>query len=187
MLLYRKMKKEYETERLLLAVSNPGFASCVADYLLRNRRDFELYDRHYGDITYTEYYQENALRAEFDLYKTDAGVRYYIFKKESPDTVIGNISFAYLHDDNHVPSLGYKIDMMCRRCGYAYEAASFLMPLVIKNYNLSILEADALPENEASIALLKKLGFKYDGISPNTHEIQGVMRDHYRFVFDPCS
>ena len=182
-----KMKPEYESSRLLMAVSRPEFAAGVADYLLRNREEFEYYDRHYGDITYTSLYQENALKAEQELYETKAGVRYYLFKKEDPETVIGNISFAYLHSEERAPSLGYKIDKSCRRMGYAYEAASFLLPLAVKSFKLPVLEADALPENEASIALLKKLGFRYDGIIPNAHEILGVPRDHYRFVFDPES
>ncbi|MCR5432435.1 MAG: GNAT family N-acetyltransferase [Lachnospiraceae bacterium] len=181
------MKKEYTTGRLQLIVSTPRLADPVSAYLMRNRDDFEHYDRHYGDVIYTDTYQRNALQIELDLYKTDSGVRYYIFKKEDPGTVIGNVSFAYLHDKIHAPSLGYKIDRMCRRRGYAYEAVSFLLPLVMDYYMLPFIEADALPENEASIALLKKLGFKYDGIIPNAHEIMGVMRDHYRFVFDPCS
>ncbi|MCR5829646.1 MAG: GNAT family N-acetyltransferase [Lachnospiraceae bacterium] len=181
------IKQDYQTERLLLKVSRPEFAEPVADYLLRNRKDFEYYDRHYGDITYTALYQENALQAEWELYKKKEGVRYYIFKKEDPNTVIGNVSFAYLHDSNRDPSLGYKIDKMCRRRGYAYEATSFLLPLVLKYYKLPFLGADVLPENEASVSLLKKLGFKYSGIIPNAHEILGVMKDHCRFVFDPYS
>lgn len=181
------MKQEYDTARLHLAVSSPDLAAPVSDYLLRNRKEFEHYDRHYGDITYTALYQESALRAEHELYQKNEGVRYYIFKKEDPKTVIGNISFAYLNDKDHSPSLGYKIDGMCRRRGYAYEAASFLLPLAFEYYDLKYLEADALPENEASIGLLKKLGFRYDGIMPCAHEIEGVMRDHYRFVFDPFS
>lgn len=181
------MKKEYETERLLLVVSNPDLAGPVADYLTRNRQDFECYDRQYGDITYTALYQENALQVEKDLFESDAGVRYYLLKKEDPRTVIGNVSFAYLHSSERNPSLGYKIDKMYRRQGYAYEAVSFLMPLAIKYYNLPFLEADVLPENEASISLLEKLGFGFDGIKPDAHEIHGVMRDHYRYVFDPYS
>ncbi len=69
------MKTEYETARLILAVSRPEFAASVAGYLLRNRRDFEYYDRHYGDVTYTDLYQENALRVERDLYRNNEGVR----------------------------------------------------------------------------------------------------------------
>ena len=181
------MKTEYKTERLILAVSRPEFAASVADYLLRNRKDFEYYDRHYGDVTYTDLYQENALRVERDLYRSKEGVRYYLFKKEDPDTVIGNVSFAYLRSNDHAPSLGYKVDKMCRRRGYAYEAVSFLLPLAVKHYGLAYLEADALPENTPSISLLKKLGFRYDGIMPNAHEINGIMRDHYRYIFDPNS
>jgi len=184
---FSHIKPEYETERLLLEVSRPEFAASVADYLLRNRKDFERYDRHYGDITYTTLYQQNALRVEQDLYRAKEGVRYYLFQKKDPNTVIGNISFAYLHDQNRGPSLGYKIDQLFRRRGYAYEAASFLLPLAIKYFKLPFIEADVLPENEASVALLKKLGFRYDGVIPNAHEILGVMKDHYRFVFDPYS
>jgi len=169
----------------MLQVSNPLFAGEVTDYLLRNRADFDNYDRHYGDSVYTVPYTEKALRAERDLYNRKEGVRYYIFLKGDHSKIIGNVSFSYLADKNRQPALGYKIDKDYRRNGYAYEACAMLLPLAVKDYGIDSIYADVLPDNTASEGLLKKLGFRFLMIAFSSHEVKGIMRDHKRYVFDP--
>lgn len=176
------MQFRYETERLVLMSSRPSFAEMVAAYLTKNRNDFEQYDKHYGDNVYTADYQRHALESEEELFLRDEGVRYYIFSKEKPGVVIGNVSFAYLNCTPRPCSIGYKIDRDYRQKGYAYEAASFLIPHAFFAYDIDQIEAEVLPDNTASLALIKKLGFEYKGINKNAHEIMGVKRDHLRFV-----
>lgn len=174
----------YETERLILRISEPGLTEEVLDFVLRNREDFEKWDRTLPEAYYTADYQEKVLMAEMRLLLRASGVRFYLFLRDNPDYVIGTASFAYLSEENgHRCSLGYKMDREYRRQGYAFEAISFLMPVVAGQYHLHRIEADILAENEASLALIRKLGFEFEGIARNAHEIAGVERDHMRFSY----
>lgn len=179
------MQFRYETERLVLMVSRPSFAEMVAGYLLRNREDFEKTGTQGADKIYTPDYQRFALEQEEDLFLRHEGVRYYIFHKEKPGIVIGNVSFAYINYPSRPCSIGYRMDKSFRRNGYAYEAASFLLPLIVHDFSLKGILAEILPENTASLALIKKLGFTFEGINKNAHEIMGVKRDHYKFMYYP--
>lgn len=178
------MMFEYQTENLILATSQEYYAPLVLDYLQRNAEEFEKYERKYPENYYTLEFQKRALAAEGQLMLNSRAIRYYIFLKDKPDFIIGNVSFTYLNEDNgHRCTIGYRIDKDYRRHGYTYEAAVFLLPLVIRDYNLHRIEADILPENEASQVLAQKLGFEYEGIAKKAHEICGVDRDHMRFSY----
>lgn len=180
------MEFRYETDRLILQVGNESMAAKVAGYLVKNRSDFSKWDMELGDSYYTEEYQKNALQAELQLLLRREGVRFYIMLREKPDIIIGNVSFAYLMADcGHRCSIGYKIDADERQKGIAYEATSFLLPIVVNEFDLKRIEADILPENRPSLALIKKLGFEYEGIARKAHEVAGVDRDHLRFAYIP--
>lgn len=178
------MQFKYLTERLILTVGEPSMAPLVLDYLRRNREDFEKWDMKPREGYYTEAYQEKALESEQALLLRGMGVRYYMFLKEEPDFIVGNVSFAYLNEEfGHRCSIGYKVDKSCRQRGFAYEAADFLIREVVRECKIKRIEADILPENEASIALIKKLGFEYEGVSYKSHEVAGIERDHLRFSY----
>ena len=155
------MQKLYHTDRLMLASLDPPAAPLVLDYLLRNREDFEQFEPPKEDSFYTVARQEAVLQAEQTLFERGQGLRYYIFNISDPDTIIGNVSFS--HTDQAVCILGYRMDRDYRRLGLAYEAASYLIPLIFEHYGPSMIEADIYPENKASTALALKLGLKPSG------------------------
>lgn len=176
------MNFNYQTERLILSVGEEAFAPLVLDYLSRNSTDFEPYERKYAENYYSLDYQTASLSAERQLLLQGRGVRFYIFLKDNPDFIIGNVSFAYLNEDQgHRATIGYRMDRDYRQNGYAFEAVSFLLPIISKEYHLKRIEADILPDNEPSIALIKKLGFEYEGIARKSHEVAGLEQDHLRF------
>ena len=49
-------------------------------------------------------------------------------------------------------------------------------------YGLHRIECRVLPDNKASIALLKSLEFFEEGIEREGVEIDGTLRDHLRFA-----
>lgn len=177
------MQFQYTTDRLILQVADETMAPLVLDYVTRNRAEFARWERQFGDEYYTLEYQQQALSAEQKLFLRSSGVRYYMFLKDDPDYIIGNISFSYLlEDEGHRCSIGYRTDSAHRRKGYALEAASFLIPLIHENYGVKRIEADILVENTASLRLIEKLGFEYEGIARKSHSVGGVDRDHLRYA-----
>ena len=84
-----------------------------------------------------------------------------IADKESSD-IIGELSVLY---DNGCVTLGYTIAPDKQRQGYAYEAISLFLDAHFKRFPIVCVICRVLPENEASIALLRKLGFDNCGYS----------------------
>lgn len=90
--------------------------------------------------------------------------RYMIALKET-DEAIGTI---HIWEDNSravdAMEMGYCINPSQRRKGYAFEAASALIHLLQDELKLELLLGGAFANNTASLFLLKKLGFRQEGI-----------------------
>lgn len=74
------------------------------------------------------------------------------------------IGDLYLRQDDATIWLGYTVAPHCARAGFACEAASGMIAWLRENGHASV-SAGVLPGNKASIALLRKLGFSYMGMS----------------------
>ncbi|MHC4938994.1 MAG: GNAT family N-acetyltransferase [Planctomycetota bacterium] len=68
------------------------------------------------------------------------------------------------------------------RKGYMSEAMLIGMRWAFEELGLHRLEANIQPENEASIELVKSLGFRREGYSPRYLHIGGEWRDHERWA-----
>ena len=172
------MHLRYETKNLILAVGNVAFADKINDYLVRNREDFSKWDLKLNDSYFTIEYQLRAVQAEQRIFLKGEGARYYMFLKNDLYRIIGNVSFALTDNkEDKTCTIGYKTDIAERGKGYAYEAASYLIPIVAKEYGLRRFEAEILPENLPSKALIEKLGFTYEKVVRNAHKFDTGERD----------
>ena len=68
------------------------------------------------------------------------------------------------------------------RCGYTGEAVSRTLSHAFSRLKLHRVEANIQPGNRASKALVKSLGFRYEGYSPRYLKIGGRWRDHERWA-----
>lgn len=156
------MNKSYETSRLLLKAGDPVLADPVFTYLSKNSEDFDKWDLFSRDESLSFEAVKKELASERRLFNKGEAVRYYIFLKENPEQIIGNISFININIcEPGVCRIGYKIDTDFRRLGYCFEAATFLMPLVSSEFGLTRIDADITPSNTASKNLIHKLGFHF--------------------------
>ena len=78
--------------------------------------------------------------------------------------------------------LGYWIGDPYLRQGYGGEALQLALDYAFGPLELHRVEANIQPENEASIALVKAAGFRYEGDSPRYLKINGQWRDHQRWA-----
>ena len=75
-------------------------------------------------------------------------------------------------------SLGYWIGAQHARNGYMKEALKLLIPSAFVDLRLNRIEAATLEENIASRNLLKKIGFKKEGVLRKYLKINGSWRGH---------
>ncbi|BCJ98039.1 GNAT family N-acetyltransferase [Anaerocolumna chitinilytica] len=80
---------------------------------------------------------------------------------------IGMIGCICMDKENLVYGLYYQISRVHWGCGYASEAASVIVQYVLKEYPNAIFKAEAVSENPASAAVLKKIGLKQTYIERN--------------------
>lgn len=66
--------------------------------------------------------------------------------------------------------------------GLMGEATALVIGHAFDNLNLHRLEANIQPGNQPSIELVKRLGFRLEGLSPDYLFIAGAWRDHERWA-----
>lgn len=142
----------FETQRLLLRNVEPKDAATMYDY--RNNEICARYQR--GQIRDREGIAGLIQRRKKDVLSVDAPFMVAVELKETGE-MIGEI-VVFPHDGAIL--LGYTFHYHHHRKGYAFEALSALTDLLHKKYPdwgfISFTET----ENEPSMALLKKLGYK---------------------------
>lgn len=178
------MNISYTTERLRLTTLKAHDADMVLDFYNRNRSHFEPWEAKRSFNFYTLSYQRTSLAFEERLMKRNNMLRFWIYLKDRPDSIIGTINYYNIKEGKQ-PScqIGYKIDHEHTKMGYAYEAIQYSMSEVIERYNLHRIEAKIMPSNLPSINLIQKLGFKYEGLAKLKIKINGNWQDHLLYAY----
>ena len=148
-----------ETDRLILRNIAAKDADIMYDY--RNNEICARYQRgqtkDYGGIV--------ALveRRKDDVMSVDAPFMVAVALKDT-DEMVGEI--VVMPEDGTI-SLGYTFSYKHHRKGYAFEALTALIEILHQRYPEWDFISFTEPENEPSMALLKKLGYKDMGYIPS--------------------
>ena len=112
------------------------------------------------------------------LANMDRAYSFLIFKTDDK-TLLGGINIGNVRRGvSQSASLGYWIGEKYSRNGYMIEALKLLIPSLFVDLRLNRIEAATLEENIASKNLLKKIGFKKEGVLRKYLKINGNWRDH---------
>ena len=112
------------------------------------------------------------------LANMDRAYSFLIFKIDDK-TLLGGINIGNVRRGvSQSASLGYWIGEKHSRNGYMKEALKILIPSLFVDLRLNRIEAATLEENIASKNLLKKIGFKKEGVLRKYLKINGNWRDH---------
>ena len=112
------------------------------------------------------------------LANMDRAYSFLIFKSDDK-ILLGGINIGNVRRGvSQSASLGYWIGEKHSRNGYMKEALKLLIPSLFIDLRLNRIEAATLEENIASKNLLKKIGFKKEGVLRKYLKINGNWRDH---------
>lgn len=148
-----------ETDRLILRNVAAKDADIMYDY-----RNNEICARYQHGQT-KDYDGIIALieRRKDDVMSVDAPFMVAVALKDT-DELVGEI--VVMPRDGTI-SLGYTFSYRHHRRGYAFEALTALIHLLHERYRSWDFISFTEPENEPSMALLKKLGYKDMGYAPS--------------------
>jgi ribosomal-protein-alanine N-acetyltransferase len=172
----------FTTNRLILKVLDNTYAADVLSFYENNRTLFENVEPTRPTNFYTVDFQSAYLDYERNEMAKGKTLRYYVFLKEHPETIIGSVNFSNIvHGPFSRASIGYKFDAGYHGCGYATEACQAAIQVLFSNYKIHRIDARVAPDNLPSIKLLENLGFVYEGIEYKGVEVNGTFQDHFRY------
>lgn len=173
----------YETSRLKLQCLTSASAMAVLRFYQENKPYFDRYELTRPRNFYTIGFQTSILDWEWNEMEAKHCLRYYLFLKNEPDTIIGSVNFSDIRlGCMQKASIGYKIDHRFWHQGYACEACTKSLEIMFCEYHLHRIEAHIMPSNQPSLRLIQKLGFTYEGMEREAAEINHRWQDLQRFA-----
>lgn len=112
----------------------------------------------------------------------DEAYPFFIFSTDGR-TLFGAISLSNVRRGvAQMATLGYWIGEPFARQGYMTNAVRLASAFAFDHLQLHRVEAACLPHNAASIGLLRKCGFRQEGLARRYLRINGAWQDHLLFA-----
>ena len=177
------MAKSYVTDRLILRELGKESAPLVLSFYEENRTFFEPFEPVRSHNFYTLGYQKALLTAEHNQISEGKLIRYWVFCKDQPEELVGTVCFQnILKDPYHSCSLGYKFSQRYLHQGYATESIQKCIDLLFDESQIHRIDAYIMPNNTASIRLIERLSFQYEGTCRSFAKINGNWGDHRHYA-----
>jgi ribosomal-protein-alanine N-acetyltransferase len=126
-------------------------------------------------------FSEVEVISRFRDRKDSENLRDFAVRRTDDGALLGRVTYFDLNPRNRTAEIGFLVAPEYRRKGYSYEALRLLLKYLFEEMGLNKVTAQTGEFNQASIALLKKLGFKRDGTLRQHHELEGKMYDDLLF------
>lgn len=170
------------TERLVLTLLPPDAAGRALAYHEANRD-------HLGPVSparpanfYTVTYWRTRLAQDREDARHGLSLRLFMLPREQPRAtapVIGNVSLTNIRRGPlQAADLGYGLDHRHEGQGLMTEALRAVCDHAFTQLGLHRIQANHLPENLRSAAVLARLGFEREGYARSFLLIDGQWRDH---------
>jgi [ribosomal protein S5]-alanine N-acetyltransferase len=112
----------------------------------------------------------------------DLAYAFLIFRSED-NAMVGGLTLANIRRGvAQAGSIGYWVGAPFVRRGYMTAAVRALIPYSFTTLRLHRLEAACIPDNDASVRLLERTGFRREGYARGYLCINGIWQDHLLYA-----
>ena len=107
----------------------------------------------------------------------------FLVYRNTDSRILGAVNLSQIFYGNFQNAyMGYYIGAPFASHGYMTEAVPLVLDHAFGPLQLHRIEANIQPDNQASIALVRRLGFTLEGFSRRYLRIDGEWRDHQRWA-----
>ncbi|MBQ9429630.1 MAG: GNAT family N-acetyltransferase [Clostridia bacterium] len=162
----------FKTERLLLRPMQMMDAFDMYEYArLQTTTRYLLWSPH-PDLEYTKNY------LSFVLGKYRAGDFYdWAITRLSDGKMIGTCGFARIDPTNNLGEIGYVVNPAYHNQGYATEAVRQIIRFGFESLGFHRIEGKYMEGNDASFAVMKKCGLRFEGMAKESMFVKGKYRN----------
>lgn len=121
-------------------------------------------------------FAESAIARALEGYRDGSEVRFGIELAET-GALVGTVNLHRFFPQNRRCELGYALASRHWGKGFATEALEVALDYGFHELRLNRVEADIDPRNDASAAVLERLGFRKEGYMPERWFVHGQMAD----------
>ena len=167
------------TERLVVRLPELGDVPEVVRFYSDNREHLEPWSPTPPAGFYTEDYWREQVRHRRQEYAEGLGARMFLFPRDQPERVIGNLSLTgVMRGVVQSCYLGYALAEAEQGKGYMVEAVRAAVRFAFEELGLHRVVANYIPRNHRSGRVLRSAGFRVDGYAHSYLLINGRWEDH---------
>ncbi|WP_095978769.1 GNAT family N-acetyltransferase [Melittangium boletus] len=170
------------TPRLYVTQLPPDAAARVLTYHTANRDHLGPVSPTRPDNFFTVTWWRSRLAQDAEDWRRGLALRLFLLPRESPPSfgpVIGSVSLSDIRRGAlQCGELGFGLDARHQGLGLMSEAVHALCDYAFGPLGLHRLQANHLPDNHRSAAVLHRVGFSVEGLARQSVLIDGRWRDH---------
>ncbi|WP_164491662.1 GNAT family N-acetyltransferase [Staphylospora marina] len=164
--------------KILIRKPEPADLEAFLDLEIRNREHLKPYEPNRPDRYYTRDGQRERLERLIRNFEEGNTYGFGIFLRDS-GALVGRISLSnVVRGAWENCTIGYYIDHSMQGKGYATEAVKEAVRFAFAEAGLHRVQAAVMPWNLASIRVLEKAGFRFEGMAKRYLRINGKWEDH---------
>ncbi len=173
----------FETDRLILRpLYEADYEAWVSGYAQALPAQGPFDSAPLSEAQLTEDCYKSLLWSDWQAFEAGWSFNFYAFRKDAGDFIGASQVWGVQRGDCQRGTLGFWVFNTHWRQGLGYEMAAATLAYGFRDLGLHRIEAEVLPENEASVILCHKLGMKPESLRRGALRVAGTWRDHAVFA-----
>jgi ribosomal-protein-alanine N-acetyltransferase len=168
-----------DTERLTVRLPEVADVPEIIRYYGDNRDHLQPFSPTFAPDFLDDAMWQEQVRIRTREHAAGESLRTFLFAREAPDRIVGNLNLTQVHRGALQSCvLGYNLARDEQGKGYMTEAVKGAVAFAFGTWRLHRVTANHMPRNERSGAVLRRSGFRVEGLAPAYLLINGKWEDH---------